>query len=63
LNIFLLSVCDKYDPKMKMAVFWDAVPCGLSDDGGSKYLRNMAKLLPVYTALQPRRQPYSFSPP
>jgi hypothetical protein len=27
------------------------------DDGGSKYVRNVDKLVPDYTALQPRRQP------
>jgi hypothetical protein len=26
------------------------------NDGGSKYLRNVGKLLPDYAALQPRRQ-------
>jgi hypothetical protein len=30
------------------------------DDGGSKDLWNVGKLLPYYTALQPRRQPSSF---
>jgi hypothetical protein len=30
--------------------------CGV---GGSKYLQNIGKLLPDYTALQPRRQPSS----
>jgi hypothetical protein len=39
---------------MKMAVFWVAV-----DDEGSKHLRNVGKLLPDYTAQQPRRQPSS----
>jgi hypothetical protein len=34
-----------------------------SDDGGSKDLQNVGKLLPDYTALQPRRQPSSYSPP
>jgi hypothetical protein len=29
------------------------------DDGGSKDLWNVGKLLPDYTALQPRRQPSS----
>jgi hypothetical protein len=29
------------------------------DDGGSKYLWNIGKLLPDYTMLQPRRQPSS----
>jgi hypothetical protein len=32
-------------------------------DGGSKDLWNVGKLLPDYTALQPRRQPSSYSPP
>jgi hypothetical protein len=33
------------------------------DDGGSKDLWNTGKLLPDYTALQPRRQPSLYSPP
>jgi hypothetical protein len=33
------------------------------DDGGSKDLWNVGKLLTHYTALQPRRQPCSFSLP
>jgi hypothetical protein len=33
------------------------------DDGGSKDLWNVGKLLPDYTALQPRRQQSSYSPP
>jgi hypothetical protein len=33
------------------------------DDGGSKDLWNVGKRLPDYTALQPRRQPSSYSPP
>jgi hypothetical protein len=33
------------------------------DDGGSKDLWNVSKLLPDYTALQPKRQPSSYSPP
>jgi hypothetical protein len=33
------------------------------DDGGSKYLWNVGKLLPDYTVLQPRRQQSSYSPP
>jgi hypothetical protein len=52
---------------MKMAVFWVVAPCSLvevyrrfrgdrPDDGGSKYLLNVGKLLPDYTALQTRRQ-------
>jgi hypothetical protein len=32
------------------------------DDGGSTDLWNVGKLLPDYTALQPRRQPSSYSP-
>jgi hypothetical protein len=53
----------------KMAVFWVVAPCSLHqgddrpDDGGSKDLWNFGKLLPDYTALQPRRQPSSYSPP
>jgi hypothetical protein len=39
----------------KMAVFW--VVGDRPDDGGSKDLWNVDKLLPDYTALQPRRQP------
>jgi hypothetical protein len=31
-----------------------------SDDGGSKVLRNVGKLPPDYTALQPRRQSFSY---
>jgi hypothetical protein len=31
------------------------------NDGGSKYLWNFGKLLPDYTAQQPRRQPSSYS--
>jgi hypothetical protein len=42
-------------------------PCSLvthrPDDGGSKHLRNVGKLLPDYMAEQPRRQPSSYSPP
>jgi hypothetical protein len=39
------------------------VPCSLvADDGGSKHLWNVSKLLPDYTAQQPRRQSCSYSP-
>jgi hypothetical protein len=31
-----------------------------SDDGGSTDFRNVGRLVPVYTALQPRRQPSSY---
>jgi hypothetical protein len=43
---------------MKIAVFWVVAPCSLvePDDGGSKDLWNVGKLLPDYTVLQPRRQ-------
>jgi hypothetical protein len=34
---------------MKIAVFWVVAPCSL-------HLRNVGKLLPDYTAQQPRRQ-------
>jgi hypothetical protein len=59
----------------KMAVFWVLAPCSLveiyqrlrgpwcphhgPDDGGIKDLWDVGKLLPDYTALQPRRQPSS----
>jgi hypothetical protein len=51
-----------------MAVFWIVAPCSLvgdhrPDDGGSKHLWNVGKLLSDYTVLQPRRQPSSYSPP
>jgi hypothetical protein len=36
---------------------------GGPDDGGSKNLRNVGKLLPDYMVLQPKRQPSSYSPP
>jgi hypothetical protein len=55
---------------MKMAVFWVAVLCTLvevyrsvrgacdcPDDGGSKHLWNVSKLLPDYMEQQRRRQP------
>jgi hypothetical protein len=32
-------------------------------DGRSKYLCNLSKLLSDYMSLQPRRQPFSYSPP
>jgi hypothetical protein len=49
-----------------MAVFWIIGSCSLveiirtisrPDDGGSKDIRNVGRLQPDYTALQPRRQP------
>jgi hypothetical protein len=54
-----------------MAVFWDVAPCSLveiyrrfrgsccddrPDDGGSKHLWSVGKLLPDYTTQQHRRQ-------
>jgi hypothetical protein len=49
---------------MKMAVFSFISSAPSSgdrpDDGGSKYLWNVGKLLPDYTALLPRRQPSSW---
>jgi hypothetical protein len=52
---------------MKMAVFWVVVPRhhhgDRPDDGGRKDLWNVGKLLLDYTALQPTRQPSSYSPP
>jgi hypothetical protein len=63
----------------KMTVLWDVAPCSLvvyrlfkgaccfyhhsSNDGGSKHLWNVCKLLPHYTAQHPRRQSSSYSPP
>jgi hypothetical protein len=47
---------------MKIAVFWVVAPCHQGDDthrpddGGSKDLWNVGKILPDYTVLQPRRQ-------
>jgi hypothetical protein len=46
-------------------VSWRWMSSGLNHrpDGGSKYLWNVSKLLSDYTALQPRWQPFSYSPP
>jgi hypothetical protein len=53
-----------------MAVFWVVAPCSLPEvcqrfrgPSPSSGLWNAGKLLSVYTALQPRRQPSSYSPP
>jgi hypothetical protein len=59
-----------------MTVFWVVAPCSLvevyrrftgasdrPDDGGSKHLWNVDKLLPDYTTQQPRTQSSSYSPP
>jgi hypothetical protein len=59
---------------MKMAVCSVPAPCSLIEvyrrfrgacclHHRSKHLRNVGKLLPDYTALQPRRQPPSYSLP
>jgi hypothetical protein len=45
-----------------MAVFWVVAIDDRPDDGGSKDFWNVGKLLPDYTALQPRRQQSSYSP-
>jgi hypothetical protein len=55
-------------PKITLHVFWAVAPRSLvkihrPDDGGSKHLWNVSKLLPDYTAQQPRRQPSSYSTP
>jgi hypothetical protein len=47
---------------VKMAVLWGVPPCSLGgrpDDGGSKYLWNVGKLLPDCTAERYRRRPSS----
>jgi hypothetical protein len=59
---------------MNMTVFWDVAPCNLIkdyrrfrdayclhyrlDDAGRKYLWNVGKLLPFFTAQHPRRQSF-----
>jgi hypothetical protein len=47
-----------FRPGNKGTDFLSAAP-QRPDDAGSTDLRNVGKLLPVYTALQPRRQPSS----
>jgi hypothetical protein len=65
--------------KRWLSVFWVVTPYSLvevyqrfrgayclhhrPDDRGNKALWNVGKLLPDYMALQPRRQPSSYSPP
>jgi hypothetical protein len=58
---------------LKTAVVLGGGPCSLVftdvseeeplDDGGSNFLRNVTDYLPVYTALDPRRQSPSYSAP
>jgi hypothetical protein len=51
---------------MKMAVLLIVVPCNTvvwatsPDDGGSKHLWNVGKILPDYTTQKPRRRPSSY---
>jgi hypothetical protein len=72
--VLWLSMCGTQHTCLKMAVFWVFAPCSLvqvyrrfrgaiPDDGGSKHLLNVDKLLPDYTAQQPRSQPPSYLPP
>jgi hypothetical protein len=45
----------------KMTVFWDVAPCSdddRPDDGGSKHVWNVGKLIPDYTTQQARRQSF-----
>jgi hypothetical protein len=51
----ILILSSQTERILKMVVF-------CPDDGDSKELWNVDKLLPDYTALRPRRQPSSFSP-
>jgi hypothetical protein len=54
---------------MRMAVFWVVAPCSLVEvyqrfrGPCCLHHQGRCKLLPDYTALQPRRQPSSYSPP
>jgi hypothetical protein len=52
----------KWHDTKKMAVFW-VVATHRPDDGGSTDLWNFRKLIPVYLALQPRKQPSSYISP
>jgi hypothetical protein len=42
---------------------WQPSRLSAADDGGSKHLWIVCKILPDYMAQQPRRQPSSYSPP
>jgi hypothetical protein len=77
LNVGILNDWERN--KKNTAVIWVAAPCSLVEVyrrfrgtclhhrgdgwGGSRYLSNVSKLLPDYTALQPTRQQSSYSPP
>jgi hypothetical protein len=62
--LYLLSLSVVFSLIKKPVVWrWPSSGRYRPDDGGSKDLRNVGKLLPDYTALQPRRQPSSYSPP
>jgi hypothetical protein len=76
LSIYLVGFQVLMAASMNMAVFWVVAPCSLvdvyrrfrgasclhhqGDDGSSKYLWNVGKLLSDYTALQPRIQSSSY---
>jgi hypothetical protein len=77
-KVDLRTQCFSTDNCTSTAVFWVVAPCSLvevyqrfrgpccthrPDDGGSKDFWNVGKLLPDYSALQPRRQPSSYLPP
>jgi hypothetical protein len=76
-DLVFLSVVERRVSTWKRAVFWLVASYNLvhrhfKDAGGlhhqdsgrsSKHLANVGKLIPVHTALQPRRQPSSCSPP
>jgi hypothetical protein len=46
-------------PSFYLSTLWSMTTANRPDDGDSKDLWNVGKLLPDYTALQPRRQPSS----
>jgi hypothetical protein len=58
---------------IKITVFWDVILCSLvrstnirslfdSEDGGSRFLRNVRTYLPEYVASNPRRPPWEHKP-
>jgi hypothetical protein len=50
-------------PCLKKLQLWKWLSSHRPDDGGSKHLWNIGKLLPDYTAQQPTKRPSSYSPP
>jgi hypothetical protein len=58
-----LNMLTKYNLRFSRRWQWGWLSSGYGDhrpdDGGSTDLWNVGKLIPVYTALQPRRQPSS----